>query len=250
MTQTPDTKQTPGPFTKAFQEARAIIIVSFVIAITYNVFAATSIPWIREPLKSDRSDPLSLSDGTDTLEVPTADTSVISAPLDTIPIAADTAAQPGLSRQQLDSLARVQSDSIKLAKAEAAARADSIRNAGDAALFERLATASEIETDVAKRLFDSKKALFIDARPEDHFREGHIRGAKNVYAEQWQTQIPELVQIPREQIIVTYCGGGDECELSHDLAKNLKALGFKTVVVYMGGIKAWTDKKYPIATGQ
>jgi rhodanese-related sulfurtransferase len=72
----------------------------------------------------------------------------------------------------------------------------------------------------------------------------------NVYAEQWQSAIPDLVKIPKDRPIVTYCGGGDECELSRDLAKSLRTFGFKSVVVYTGGIKDWTAKKYPTAAGE
>lgn len=246
MTHDPNNRPSSSPFKQAFREARAIALAAVAIAIVYNVFAATSIPWIREAHQPGTAQPLIIADSTesDTASPP-------------VPINIDTAAPPlGIDSSKVpaginkDSLDKAKRDSVNLAKKMQAAQADSIRAAEEEMIFAKLATVSEIQTDVAKRLFDSKKrkVLFIDARPEDHFREGHIPGAMNVYAEQWQSQIPELVQIPRDQVIVTYCGGGDECELSHDLAKNLKALGFKTVVVYMGGIKDWTAKKYPLVT--
>lgn len=234
------------------REARAVIIVAFAIAIVYNVFSATSIPWIRESSTSD-SPAATLTDlGTgDTVAADTATPQLVDTVAVTVP-PLDTAVTQGLSKAQLDSLEKVRKDSVKLARTEAARVADSInaaRQGGDFdALVAKLANVTEIQTDVAKRLFDSKKVLFIDARPEDHFREGHITGAMNVYAEQWQPHIGDLVQIDRDKVIITYCGGGDECELSHDLAKNLKALGFKTVVVYKGGITDWKAKKYPVAT--
>jgi len=163
----------------------------------------------------------------------------------------DTAVTEALTQVQRDSLERFRRDSVRLAREEAKRLEDSARTAQFDAVVAKLVGVSEIQTDVAKFLFDSKKALFIDARPEDQYNSGHIRGARNVYAEQWQTKIPELVQIDRDQLIVTYCGGGDECELSHDLANNMKAaLGFKTVVVYKGGITDWKAKKYPIATSE
>ncbi len=245
MTHDPNNRPSSSPFKQAFREARVIALAAVAIAIVYNIFAATSIPWIREEHQTGTTPPLIIADSTesDTASPPVIINVDTAAPA----LGIDTSTVPAGMNQ--DSV-KVKRDSVNQAKKMQAAQADSIRAAEEEMIFAKLATVSEIQTDVAKRLFDSKKrkVLFIDARPEDHFREGHIPGAMNVYAEQWQSQIPELVQISRDQVIVTYCGGGDECELSHDLAKNLKALGFKTVVVYMGGIKDWTAKKYPLVT--
>lgn len=237
-----------SPFRKALRESRAIIILAFGIAIIYNVFAATRIPWLREPYKSTQ-DPLTLD------SLGTGDTAVAltpATPPDTAltPVPLDTTATAGLTKAQLDSIDNARKDSIKLAREDAKRIADSTNEAQFNALVGRLAGVSEIQTDVAKKLFDSKKVTFIDARPEDHFNKEHIRGAMNVYAEQWQSKIPDLVQIDRNRVIITYCGGGDECELSHHLADNLKALGFKTVVVYKGGITDWKAKNHPIAGGE
>lgn len=248
MTHDPNNRPSSSPFKQAFREARVIALAAVAIAIVYNIFSSNAIDWVRAQHTVDSTGVFTLDSltGNPPSESPPPDTAIPPAVLP-----ADTAvAPPGLTQHQLDSIRTAQADSVKQAKKLAAAQADSIRAAEEEMIFAKLPTVSEIQTDVAKRLFDSKnrKVLFIDARPEDHFREGHIPGSMNVYAEQWQSQIPELVQISRDQVIVTYCGGGDECELSHDLAKNLKALGFKTVVVYMGGIKDWTAKKYPVAT--
>lgn len=249
-----DNPKAHGPIRKAVRESRAVIIVAFAIAIVYNVFSATSVPWIRESSKSDApaATLTDLEPGTGDTVAPATETPHLVDTATVVVPPIDTAVAAGLTRAQLDSLEKVRKDSVKLARAEAVRVADSVNAAkqgGDFdALVARLANVSEIQTDVAKRLFDSKKVLFIDARPEDHFREGHITGAMNVYAEQWQPHIGDLVQIDRDKVIITYCGGGDECELSHDLARNLKALGFKTVVVYKGGITDWKAKKYPVAT--
>lgn len=239
-----------SPLQQALRESRAIIILAFGIAIIYNVFAATRIDWLREPHKSTQN-PLTLG----SLEMGDGDTALTPAtppPLDTavIPVPLDTAATAGLTKAQLDSITNFRKDSIKLAREDAKRIADSTNEAQFDGLVAKLAGVSEIQTDVAKKLFDSKKVTFIDARPEDHFAKEHIRGAMNVYAEQWQTKIPDLVQIDRNRVIITYCGGGDECELSHHLADNLKALGFKNVVVYKGGITDWKAKNHPIAGGE
>lgn len=243
MADTPDPAQR-SVWRQAFDEARALLAVAFVIAIAYNLLAATRVPWIREARENDSTAILGLGDTASAPTVASAmpDTQAVSAAPDTGRV--DTAAAPAPTDT---SAASARKDSIAEARKRAAATADSARNAELDAIIAKLPTVKEISTDVAKKLYDARIATFIDARPEDHYLSGHIKGAMNVYAEQWQTKIPELIKIDKSRIVVTYCGGGDECELSHDLADHMRELGFGTVVVYKGGIKEWTERKYPLS---
>jgi hypothetical protein len=54
----------------------------------------------------------------------------------------------------------------------------------------------------AKAAFDQKKALFVDARGEPYFSEGHIPGAIALSPDQVQAKISELGQ---KTWIITYC---------------------------------------------
>jgi rhodanese-related sulfurtransferase len=256
MTDIHDTPGEASPLRKAFRESRGIVLVSVAIALSYNIFAATRIPWIRESRpKADTtsattlpSDTSAATHGADTIAAALpaggrADTAAV-------PAAIDTAGMAALSKHERDSIAQARRDSLRTAQQDARRVRDSIAQADGASFLDQVAGMKEIKTDIAKRLFDMKAAIFIDARPEDHYMEGHIAGAQNIYESEWQSHIPELVKIPRDQLIVTYCGGGDECELSHDLAKDLQSIGFKKVVVYTGGIKDWTAKKYPVQSAQ
>ncbi len=238
-----------SPWGRAFREARAIVAVAFVIAVTYNLLAATRIPWIREPRKpdtavaaapalADTNAGMGADTGAGTMAVKPADTGAT-------PLTASVKDTADTGAALMHSPNQATIDSVNEAKRLRAAAADSARKAETAALITKAASQKEINSDIAKRLFDAK-AVFIDARPEDHFAEGHIRGAMNVYAEQWQTMIPELLKIPKDAMIVTYCGGGDECELSHELADHLREIGFTKVTVYHGGIKEWTARNYPV----
>lgn len=241
-----------SPWRRAMREARAVALVSIVVAVTYNLFAVTSIPWLREVKVKDSTaaDPLDSILGTSPA---LTDNPNIGAPIDTA-VTVDTATVPtdtaatGLTQRQLDSIAQWRKDSVKLARAESGRMRDSLAKAEAAALVEKLMASDvvDINTDVAKKLFDARLAKFIDARPEDQYNTEHISGAMNVYAEQWQSQIPEIIKLPRDQVLICYCGGGDECELSHDLAKSLKGIGFTKVFVYTGGITDWNAKKLPV----
>ena len=79
----------------------------------------------------------------------------------------------------------------------------------------------EIGTATAKEIVDRGAAIWYDARTADECREGHIPNARNVYANDFQSHIPEILSsgMKKDQLIVVYCGGG-LCEPSHELAKN------------------------------
>lgn len=252
MYDTPTTPEERSPWRRALREARIIIVASVLIAVTYNIFAVTSIPWLREVHAKDTTASAALDTTSGGTPIDTAgagiDTTATTIPVDTATVPAiDSTKLAGLTKAQQDSIVKAQRDSARSAKELATRQRDSVQRAELQAVF---AGNGDINTDVAKRAFDRKMAVFIDARPEDQFNAGHIAGSMHIYAEQWQLSIPEIVKIPKDKPIITYCGGGDECELSHDLAKNLRAMGYTSVVVYTGGITDWAAKKYPVTGAQ
>ena len=54
----------------------------------------------------------------------------------------------------------------------------------------------------AKKAFDSGNAVFVDTRAAASYEGGHIKGALNITAEQFQTRYAE---VPRDKQIITYC---------------------------------------------
>jgi rhodanese-related sulfurtransferase len=238
------------PLRKAFDESRFIILGAILVAVAYNVFAESRVPWIRELPGS--------GDTTSLDELLGADTASVIAPIDTS-TAIDTAAAvdtvaaidtAGLGAQER---AGVVEDSLKAARAQRDAFVrDSIAKARQSAPTTAEAEiGAEITTTTAKQVFDRRAAVWFDARNADEFAEGHIPGAHNVYANDFQRHIPTILQmgLKKDQLIVAYCGGG-LCELSHDLAKNLRLLGFTKVVVYTGGTTDWTKNNYPMTKGE
>ncbi len=78
---------------------------------------------------------------------------------------------------------------------------------------------------------------FVDARESKLYGEGHIPGAVNIPFEHVAEQ--EAIAIPKEDLVVLYCDGGD-CHLSNDLAAYMLEGGWKRVAVYEGGWEEWS----------
>lgn len=106
-----------------------------------------------------------------------------------------------------------------------------------------------ITLEAAKQLFDDN-ALFIDGREDSEFKEGHIKGAKNIpyksFLESTNDQKLETMKnIGKEKIIVSYCSS-DSCEISIDNAYEMAKIGYNDVKIFLGGYKEWKNKDYPI----
>lgn len=101
-----------------------------------------------------------------------------------------------------------------------------------------------------KERFDRKSAVLLDARSPDEYKEGHIPGAINFYAEDMDKFAPLVMpQLPNKaQEIITYCHGSS-CDLSLHLAKSLIEQGYTNVKVFFGGWPEWKKSGYPIQTG-
>ncbi|HVK39701.1 MAG TPA: rhodanese-like domain-containing protein [Candidatus Kapabacteria bacterium] len=237
------------PLRKAFDESRFILLGAVLLAIAYNVFAESRVPWVRALPGSGDTTSLEELLGQDTAAtaIDTSITTIDTAAIIDSTLLVDSSALGAAER------ARLLEDSLRAARAareafvrDSIARARPSESSVDAEVANR-----EISTATAKQIFDRKAAVWFDARNADEFAEGHIPGAKHIYANDFQQHIPELLQmnIPRDQLIVVYCGGG-LCELSHDLAKNIRLLGFSKVVVYTGGTTEWTKNNYPMTKGE
>jgi len=80
---------------------------------------------------------------------------------------------------------------------------------------------------------DNPKVEILDVRNEKEYKEGHIRGAKNLFV---GTILDHLDQINRKKQIIVYCQSGDRATLAQSL---LYKAGFHKVWLYSGGIKEW-----------
>lgn len=105
----------------------------------------------------------------------------------------------------------------------------------------------EIEdVKIAKQIFDSGNALFVDARSRDNYDDGHIPGAVSMPVGEFDNLIDSFMdQHSVDQAIVTYCSGRT-CEDSHNLARLLMDFGFTDVKVFIDGFPGWEAEGHPI----
>jgi rhodanese-related sulfurtransferase len=98
----------------------------------------------------------------------------------------------------------------------------------------------------AKYIFDKDEVLFVDARSQNDYENGHIPGAVSLPVGQFEERIESFLnRYPAEQTIVTYCSGRT-CEDSHDLAQSLSDVGFTNVRIFIDGFPGWEAEGYPI----
>jgi histidine triad (HIT) family protein len=99
----------------------------------------------------------------------------------------------------------------------------------------------EIGHDAFVRLMSTGSFHLIDARTPEKYAEGHIASAINIFGGEAQSRIPDIIQAPRDRVILIYCDGG-ECELSHHVADVLKQFGYGPIFIYTGGWADWKTK--------
>ena len=92
--------------------------------------------------------------------------------------------------------------------------------------------------------------MFLDARSQFEYEQGHIQGALSLppreFASQFQDIKPRLMS---KEVIITYCDG-ERCPLSHALAEHLRGAGMKNVRVLKNGWTLWTTEKLPVEKGR
>ena len=107
----------------------------------------------------------------------------------------------------------------------------------------------EISLQDASRLFTSGQAVFLDARAAEDFAEGHIEGALSLPLFSFTQDFDALKSQTEGRTVITYCDG-EACELSRDLADQLKAHGLKDVHVLKNGWTLWKNSGLPTTTSQ
>ena len=100
----------------------------------------------------------------------------------------------------------------------------------------------EISLEIAKDLFD-KDILFIDARAEEYYLEGHIPGA--ICNDDFDQLINDIDnRIINNDFFVVYCSD-DDCGSSEELAYQLFDQGYLNIYLFKGGWKQWTENSLP-----
>ena len=103
-----------------------------------------------------------------------------------------------------------------------------------------------INIDFTKYLFDNQKAIFIDARDQEDFKQSHIENAINIPYEEYEAYDSLIYSLDVDYPVIVYCNGKD-CDLSIYLGDLLfDDYEFNTILIFDGGFPEWLDKKYPI----
>ena len=101
----------------------------------------------------------------------------------------------------------------------------------------------EISIDVAERLF-SDSVLFIDARAEEYYQEGHI--PNSICNDDFDSLVYQIEDfITYKNGFVVYCSD-DDCGSSEDLAYQLQDQGFTNIYLFKGGWKQWVENELPM----
>ncbi len=100
--------------------------------------------------------------------------------------------------------------------------------------------------------YDDGLIVFVDARGEDDYHDGHIPGAYELdpfHPDKDMANVLAPCQIAVQ--VVVYCTGGD-CEDADSAALLLRDAGIsrEKLFVYGGGFTDWTDHHLPVARGE
>tara|TARA_B100000989_G_C19433056_1_gene423902 strand:+ start:473 stop:967 length:495 start_codon:yes stop_codon:yes gene_type:complete len=94
-----------------------------------------------------------------------------------------------------------------------------------------------IDLELAKKLFE-ENTLFVDARAEEFYNEGHIPNA--ICFDDFDLLIEKLENtIGMDDQFIVYCSDSD-CGSSEDLSYELQSYGYNNILLFKGGWKEWT----------
>ncbi|MCX8109418.1 MAG: rhodanese-like domain-containing protein [Verrucomicrobiae bacterium] len=113
-----------------------------------------------------------------------------------------------------------------------------------------------IYLDEARKLFEDPRraqelVVFIDARNDHAYQEGHIPGAYQFDHYYPARYLPEVLPACQQaETVIVYCIGGD-CEDSEFAAAYLVSVGVPSgrIGVLVGGIEAWRTNGLPVEVG-
>ena len=100
------------------------------------------------------------------------------------------------------------------------------------------------EDEVAlAEIVDVTQVLWLDARPEDQYVQGHVPGARLLNEQGFDQQLFELLELLQTNTlpVIVYCAG-ERCEASRKVKEQLlSTLPLENVRILKGGWKAWLE---------
>ncbi|MDH3216145.1 MAG: rhodanese-like domain-containing protein [Candidatus Krumholzibacteria bacterium] len=104
--------------------------------------------------------------------------------------------------------------------------------------------AGELSTLRVKAVMDAGAVTIIDARGNGEYAQGHIPGALNIPYENFVEYYKNLDFVPIDAIVIIYCRSVT-CDLSDNLAQELRLMGYEKVLLYRGGWQEWSEAGLP-----
>ena len=203
------------------REVLVITALSVLLALIYNTFSPKGLPLVRvEPNKTLVSDSALFSDVDSLRHTPD------SSQWKDIKVIAPLHEQALRNPDSLKALVQ-KKEEVERKKAET---------------VYRVITLTQLQ-----KLLKAKRGILFDARSEEDYLKGHIKGAKNVPGLDPGKYFEHFVQMPRDTLVIIYCNN-PECHLGRELAKFLAVLEFNNMVLYDDGFDGWEKAKMPVDT--
>lgn len=97
-----------------------------------------------------------------------------------------------------------------------------------------------LPTDEAIQLVNQKHGVWVDVRPAEQFRAGHIAQARNVPAADIEQKVNSL---PKNKPLLLVCETGRD---ANRIAARLRTQGFNETFVLEGGMRSWSTAGLPV----
>ncbi|OZI49960.1 rhodanese-like domain-containing protein [Bordetella genomosp. 4] len=97
-----------------------------------------------------------------------------------------------------------------------------------------------LSTAEAIQLINQRQGVWVDVRPTEQFRAGHIAQARSLPAAEVEQKASAL---PKNKPLLLVCETGRD---SNRIAARLRTQGFAEVSVLEGGMRAWSSAGLPI----
>lgn len=104
--------------------------------------------------------------------------------------------------------------------------------------------------EAARVAFQSKSAVFVDARNPENYIEAHIPRAINIPPEQFDADaVPFMNRAPPDREVILYCDGPDD-HLAETLGQSMLKVGYKKLALFLDGWQGWIENGLPTIAGE
>lgn len=97
-----------------------------------------------------------------------------------------------------------------------------------------------LSTAEAIQLVNQRQGVWVDVRPTEQFRAGHIAQARSVPAAEIEQKASSL---PKNKPLLLVCETGRD---ANRIAARLRTQGFAEVSILEGGMRAWSSAGLPV----